>query len=577
MSEQQRVEPRLGDSPLEASPVVSRRRFENTRDSHPGSERPVGRGPRQPVNWRPLKWLLWLLLLVLLAGLVYQEMRSSLVQAKVWHYLAQQLTFSTDVGPAPADEAPVYPQGGPFDLRAGYSQLPGWLTTLNEQGFSVVKQSRFSPALQRYSELGFYPPYAEKSQWGLQVFDCRQEPLFSFQKPEFQFSNFEQVAPLMLRALLYVENRDLFQPTAFANPAVDWSRLGAAVLAQAQKALGRDAAAAGGSTLATQIEKYRHSEQGFTADILDKLQQMVSASVRAYLPARETMERRKQIALDYINTVPLAATPQAGEVHGMADGLHAWFGADPQRVNRLLQDATPSSAEHGQALRQVMALIIAQRRPSFYLLQGRAELEQLIDSHLRLLRQANIINQAWLEQASAAPLRFNTEATVSRPVLDKTALLVRNRIAGLLERTLYQTDRLDLTVQTTLDLPLQQQVKQYLQQLEKLPAAERAGIIGPRLLREDQIRGVKYSFTLYESTATGNKLRVQTDNHAEQPFDLNEGSKLEWDQPLSCGCWPPTLKWWLKSIKPMPNSRWPRWHYWKLRPRINCHSGRLTI
>lgn len=527
MSDQQRVEPRLGDAPLDAPPVLSRRRFENTREPQNGAAQAPGRGPRQPVNWRPLKWLLWLLLLVLLAGLIYQEMRSSVLQARVWHYLAQQLTFSTEAGPAPQEAAPVYPQGGPFDLRAGYSQLPTWLTTLNEQGFSITRQSRFSPALQRYAELGFYPPYAEKNQWGLQVFDCRQQPLFSFQKPEFQFSQFEQVAPLLLRALLYVENRDLFQPTAYANPAVDWSRLGAAVLAQTQKAVGREAAAAGGSTLATQIEKYRHSEQGFTADVLDKLQQMVSASVRAYQPARETMERRKQIALDYINTVPLAATPQAGEVHGMADGLHAWFGADPQRVNRLLQDINPNTAAHGTALRQVMALIIAQRRPSYYLLQGRDELEQLVDSHLRLLRQANIISQAWLEQASAVRLAFQTPASVSRPQLDKTALLVRNRVAALLERTLYQTDRLDLTVQTTLDLPLQQQIKNYLQQLEQLSAAEKAGIIGPRLLREDQIRGVKYSFTLYESTPTGNKLRVQTDNHAEQPFDLNEGSKLE--------------------------------------------------
>ena len=526
MSDQQRVEPRLGDAPLDAPPLINRRNFDNVRDNAAPRARPAATGPKQPINWRPLKWLLWLLLLILLAGLAYQEMRSSVLQSKVWHYLAQQLTFSQGKGPAPEDEAPVYPQGGPFDQRAGYSNLPHWLSSLQQQGYSITEQSRFSPALQRYADWGFYPPYAQKSQWGLQIFDCRQDALFSFHKPEFQYPHFDDVAPLLLRALLYVENRDLFQVTPFANPAVDWSRLGAAVLAQTKKLLGRDAAAAGGSTLATQIEKYRHSNQGFTADALDKLQQMVSASVRAYQPARETMERRKQIALDYINTVPLAATPQAGEVHGMADGLHAWFGADPARVNQLLKDSTATPA-HGLALRQVMALIIAQRRPSFYLLQGRAELEQLVDSHLRLLRQANIINQNWLEQAMAQRLSFQSAATTPRPQLDKTALLVRNRIAALLERTLYQTDRLDLTVQTTLDLALQQQIKRYLERLEQLAPAQQAGIIGPRLLREDQLRGVKYSFTLYESTPTGNKLRVQTDNHAEQPFDLNEGGKLE--------------------------------------------------
>ena len=109
--------------------------------SQNGAVQAPGRGPRQPINWRPLKWLLWLLLLVLLAGLIYQEMRSSVLQARVWHYLAQQLTFSTEAGPAPQEAAPVYPQGGPFDLRAGYSQLPAWLTTLNEQGFQRISNN----------------------------------------------------------------------------------------------------------------------------------------------------------------------------------------------------------------------------------------------------------------------------------------------------------------------------------------------------------------------------------------------------------------------------------------------------
>lgn len=520
MSDEQRVEPRIGDAPLEGPSVLQRRRFENVREAHKAVTAPRVR------NWKPLKWLFWLLLLVLMAGLIYQEVRTSYVQARVWYFLADKLRFEIASGPAPAEEQPVFPEAGPFDQRAGYSQLSNWLPQLIDSGFTINQQSRFSPALQRYAEWGFYPPYAEKSQWGLQVFDCKQQSLFSFQTPEHQFAHFNDIAPLMLRMLLFIENRDLFQPAPLTNPALDWSRLAAALLAQAQKLIGHDAAAAGGSTLATQIEKYRHSPQGFTSGFADKFRQMVSASIRAYQPGLETMERRKQIALDYINTVPLAATPQTGEVHGIADGLAAWFGADVKRVNQLLQDANPK-AEHGQALRQVLALFIAQRRPSFYLLQGKTELEQLVDSHLRLLRQYGILNQAWFEAASNQQLSFHQPSRSAPRILDKTALLVRNRVAALLGRSLYQTDRLDLTVQTTLNLPLQEKINRYLNQLEQLPYASSAGIIGPRLLREDQIRGVKYSFTLYESTPTGNKLRVQTDNHAEQPFDLNEGGKLE--------------------------------------------------
>lgn len=520
MSDERKVEPHIGEAALEVPPLSARRRFDNVRDT-----RKVVVTPRIR-NYKPLKWLLWLLLLILIVGLIYQELRTSYVQARVFHWLASELTFEVAAGPAPEEAQPLFPAAGPFDQRAGYSHLAEWLPRLNNSGFSISEQSRFSPALQRYTDWGFYPPYAEKSQWGLQVVDCRQQSLFSFQTPQAQFTQFSDVAPLMLRTLLFIENRNLFQHAPLTNPAIEWSRLGAAVLAQAKKLIGQDTAAAGGSTLATQIEKYRHSPQGFTSGFADKFRQMVSASIRAYQPGVETLERRKQIALEYINTVPLAATPQTGEVHGIADGLTAWFGADANRVNQLLLDSTPT-AEHGQALRQVLALFIAQRRPSFYLLQGRNELEKLVDSHLRLLRQFGIVNQAWFDAANGQKLHF-TPATRSAPrTLDKTALLVRNRIAALLGLSLYQTDRLDLSVQTTLNLPLQQKINRYLNQLEQQSYASNAGIIGPRLLREDQIRGVKYSFTLYERTATGNKLRVQTDNHAEQPFDLNEGSKLE--------------------------------------------------
>jgi hypothetical protein len=37
---------------------------------------------------------------------------------------------------------------------------------------------------------------------------------------------------------------------------------------------------------------------------------------------------------------------------------------------------------------------------------------------------------------------------------------------------------------------------------------------------------VRYSFTLFELTPDGSRVRVQTDS-TDQPFDINEGSKLE--------------------------------------------------
>jgi hypothetical protein len=60
------------------------------------------------------------------------------------------------------------------------------------------------------------------------------------------------------------------------------------VLGQIANLVGADADAPGGSTLATQIEKYRHSPDGVTYDAGEKLRQMISASTRAYLDGEET-------------------------------------------------------------------------------------------------------------------------------------------------------------------------------------------------------------------------------------------------------------------------------------------------
>jgi hypothetical protein len=162
---------------------------------------------------------------------------------------------------------------------------------------------------------------------------------------------------------------------------VEWGRLGKAIIEQGVKIVDPDYDAPGGSTLATQIEKYRHSPGGITASFNEKFRQMMSASLRAYANGTDTSERRRQIAVDYLNTFPLAAAPGHGEVNGLGDGLWAWYGADFESVNALLTRGTgdPAWDPHGQAraLRQVLSLLIAQRRPSYFLGPGGNSLPRL--------------------------------------------------------------------------------------------------------------------------------------------------------------------------------------------------------
>jgi membrane peptidoglycan carboxypeptidase len=413
--------------------------------------------------------------------------------------------------------------------------MPAFLDRLRAKGYRIQAQARLSHELVELIETGYFPPYPEKSQSGLRVLDCRGVPLFSSNHPVHVYTRFNAIPPLVVNSLLFIENRELLD-TAHPNrnPAVEWGRLGKAIVEQGVKIFDPDYDAPGGSTLATQIEKYRHSPGGITASFNEKFRQMVSASLRAYANGTDTSERRRQIAVDYLNTFPLSAAPGHGEVNGLGDGLWAWYGADFEGVNALLTRGPhdPGPDPHGQAraFRQVLSLLIAQRRPSYFLGPGRQQLAALTDSYLRLLAGAGIIPTALRDAALPITLSFKDDGTAPSSMhvrSSKGANLVRTRLASLLETPrLYDIDRLDVTARTTLDAELQDTVTAMLRRLGTPEHAKSARLQEPQLLGRADPAAVLYSFTLYERGENANLVRVQTDNFS-QPFDINEGAKLE--------------------------------------------------
>jgi membrane peptidoglycan carboxypeptidase len=471
------------------------------------------------------------LLAVLLAGaaLVF-EAKTSWIQARELSPYSAELTNEVQPGPS---EAIRFPDHGPFDQRLGYTELKRFAERLVARGFIIERQSLFSPRLLEYTDKGYFVPYREKIRAGIDIFGLQEQRLYHYSYPLRGYESFTQIPPLVVQSLLFIENRGLLDAEKpNLNPAVDWSRFVRAAMAQLARVVDTELDAPGGSTLATQIEKYRHSPGGITHSPREKLHQMVSASVRAYREGPDTMSVRRQLVLDYLNSVPLSAAQVYGEVHGLADGLWVWYGADFERVNALL--AAPEGegellAEQGQALHRVLSLMIAHRRPSFYLASGRDELARLTDSHLRLLAEAGIISRALRDAAlERAPEFRDVSAKPARVPAGagKGSTAIRLRLAELLGVSLYELDRLDLTVSATLDRNLQRSVSDYLADLARPDFAREAGIIGERLLTPSQVGEVHYSFTLFEQTSDGSRVRVQTDT-TDQPLDINEGSKLE--------------------------------------------------
>ena len=471
-----------------------------------------------------------LLLILGLVGLIAWELVSSALEAKYLVKTAQKMTWQMHPGPSSRIR---YPGQGPYDIRLGYTKLPVYLTRLDKAGWQIDQQAKISLQMARADDLGLFLPYHEKDQAGLSLLDSDGTQLYQSLHPARIYTRFEDIPDVLVASLLYIENRELLTeqfPTR--NPAVEWDRLAQALLEKGISLIDTNRNVPGGSTLPTQIEKYRHSPEGLTSSMGDKLRQMGTASLRAYLDGSNTLPMRRKTVMAYLNTVPLAAAPRIGEVNGVGDGLWAWYGLDFAETNRTLSiKPTSRNTAYASALKHVLSLIVAERRPSYYLASNRKALDALTDDHLDLLASANVISPELATLAKQVKLR-GTDQRIDPPaprfVDQKATNAQRIQIAGLLgDPRLYDLDRLDLQVNTTINQPAQKIVSQYLQSLAKPDAAAASGLIGHRLLQPNNPLGeVIYSFTLYEKTPHGNELRIQADN-LNQPFDINSQTRLD--------------------------------------------------
>jgi len=506
----------------------------------PGSERPATRHP-EPTASRPrpetrgrvslLRVLVGVLLLwplVAVAYLVYDEMRNATWHSRWLADFAADIGFRVEPGAA---RTPLPPDRGPRDVRLGYASLPDFTERLETAGFARIRQAVPSRRMSELAAHGVFNVYDEKAQAGLQLLDMHDAKLQRARYPRNVYPDFGEVPDLIVRSLLYVEDRELLdesRPTM--NPVVDWERLGMALVQQGMKALGQEHKVIGASTLATQLEKFRHSPNGITRDARDKALQMASASLRVYRGGADNIAARRQLVLDYINSLPLAAQSGYGEVSSLGDGLEAWFGADFTAVNRALSDPAAALGERALYYKQALALILSVRRPSYYLGRDPAPLTRLTDSYLRRMASDGVIPERLARAALDQPLQPRHRAAASTLVdftQQKGINLARTRLLGLLAvPSLYELDRLDLTAHTTLDAEVQRGVAAFLRGLADPGRIRELGLDGERLLHTDDPSKVIYSLTVYERGNGANRLRVNADN-LDQPLDINTGAKLD--------------------------------------------------
>lgn len=458
------------------------------------------------------------------------EVQTSYVQSKLFTAAAEGSSFSETktTGPQSAPAA-----AGPYDIRLGYAQTLQIRENLTERGYVLQGENTWQE--RKMAGIRLFPIYNEKSQAGLRITDDQGRELHDARFPRNVYATFEDIPPALVKSLLFVENRELLGNNPDSkNPAIEWERL---VYAAKQDLTGKGGA--GASTLATQIEKFRHSPGGETnGSKEEKFRQMLTASVRAYQDGENTLAARQRIVLDYINAIPLSAVPGFGEVHGFSDGMRAWFGKDPKRVSELLRmdESKLNDAqmrEKAVAYREALSIVMSVKKPSAYLLRNRGELEARLDAFMPLLAQEGIISPRLRDAALAVRVTYADPQQVREdhatpPNVQKAVTALQIDLLKSLEmKSLYELNRLDLTARTTLDVNVDRAISQKLHSLKDPAVAEQYGLTGFRLLKPGQGANITYTFTMYERLPDGrNVLRVQADNFNGQ-FNLNEDSKLE--------------------------------------------------
>ncbi len=481
------------------------------------------------LNFKRLKvWLWWLALLAIIVAAFFVEVQTSLLQSWFFTSTNERLFYSLKDG---LSREIIFPRpAAPFDERRGYAKLPLLQSRLQSQGYLVTRQVRQSETMLTLLERGISPPYLERPDAGLEITGADGVRLFRYAQGDFLFRKIDDIPPLLVKTLLFLENRDLDHPaTSWQNPVIEWDRTFKAATMFLAAKLQLPVPVQGGSTLAVQLEKFRHSPHGRTDNPVEKLRQLIGASLKAYQEGPNTRAWRERIIVDYLNTVPLAAAPGYGEIHGLGEGLYAWFGIRLSDAVKDLQAAKPTPATL-RAFKHSLALLISVRAPSVFLVDERSSLEDKVSQFTRLMARDGVIDGDFAAQLQDTPIQFLPTAPLPpQPSSgkNKAANAIRvNLLEALGMNNLYDLNRLHLRADSTIDVPLQKRVTDFFDRLTRPEVIKAYGLNGERMLEADDPAKLIYSFLLVEATPLGNLVRVQADTLAAA-LDFNKSVKLE--------------------------------------------------
>jgi membrane peptidoglycan carboxypeptidase len=452
---------------------------------------------------------------IFIIGLVFVEMKTSYIQSYFFNKYSSKMSYNVK-----ENGRIIYPSFGPYNNRLGYTKISNITNKLNWK----TNRANWNDSLYNFVKSGYNPPFNEKITTGINIVDKNNLPIISSVRPKRTYETLKDVPDFIVKALSFVENKEILKNGKYKNPAIDWYRL---LLNSKNYLLSKvfNKKVSGGSTIATQMEKFKFSPNGRTEDIngkkssKEKFRQIVSASIRTYRNGRNTENTRKNIIVNFINSVPLGAIPDYGEVIGFGDALWYWFGTSFEDANNGIKNYEP------KYIKEILSLIISQRRPNYYLLKNRDALEKLTNVYLNLLYKENIISYDVYYNSLNYKLTFNPRKEINNK-LDKGNLSVKRNLMGLLgENEVYKINTFDMVANSTTDIDFQNKTSKLINDIQENPTKYK--MFGSHLLSgNNDIKKMMISFSLYEIVENSNYLRIQVDT-SDGEFNLNDGMKLE--------------------------------------------------
>src|SRR3546814_16412846 len=107
------------------------------------------------------------------------------------------MTFWVEEGPS---DAVLFPADGPYDRRLGYVDLPGFIDSLERQGYAIESQARISDQFAWYFGRTGIAPYREKTVAGLTLLDRDGHPYFRSRTPARSFESSEAIPPMLVNS-----------------------------------------------------------------------------------------------------------------------------------------------------------------------------------------------------------------------------------------------------------------------------------------------------------------------------------------------------------------------------------------